>query len=299
MKTRIKGMYFRVAISLGMLVTGICATGAVQAEAFLCNATQASSEQLPVLAQNCPIGKGIWGKVPAMQPKDVFWIQCGIMAQPLALDKAKILYRQITTDVWMKPEKKEFRCLIGPYQAYADASKDLLKVKRLTDYRQAFIRIVTEAEQTTSKAPVASVAPKPKSGHVITQPEQHTPQTSSEAGKILHSDDGNIEVRRQAQIGGRTYAIPYLVDNEHQFYMENNQAWNRLDYQSAQIVCKDIHMRLATKEEFATLLKSGQMEKGEWPLHLPYWGQREQGFFSDGRVVAVKSASLLNILCIK
>ncbi|WP_325205784.1 SPOR domain-containing protein [Vibrio sp. 03_296] len=49
----------------------------------------------------------------------------------MPLADAKPLYKQITTDVWMKPENKAYRCLIGPYQSFAQASKDLKQVKKL------------------------------------------------------------------------------------------------------------------------------------------------------------------------
>ena len=55
------------------------------AEEFLCDATQASSDTLPVLDAACPIGKGMWGKQKPKGQASYFWIQCGVYGKPLAL----------------------------------------------------------------------------------------------------------------------------------------------------------------------------------------------------------------------
>ncbi|HAS6020750.1 SPOR domain-containing protein [Vibrio vulnificus] len=295
------------------LVAALCtfglATPAV-AEGFLCEATQVSSNELPMLDKACPIGDGIWGtKVPKSGKNDYFWIQCGILNQPMSLAGAKPLYKQITTDVWMKPENKSYRCLIGPYQSFAQASKDLKQVKTLGDYREAFIRIVKPhsavipetvnkevkavTKPTATKSPKASVA----ASKPMPAPAQAT--LAKTPVKRSNDDSSSIDIRKSAELKGRTYAIPYLMDDKHQFYMEHNQAWNRLDYASAEVVCSDLHMRLLTEEEFFTLLDSKVMEKQQWPMQLPYWGRGNKGFFTDGRITQVKGSSLLNVLCVK
>ncbi|EJE8540253.1 SPOR domain-containing protein [Vibrio vulnificus] len=296
------------------LMAALCffgvATPAV-AEGFLCEATQASTNELPMLDKACPIGDGVWGKqAPKSGKEDFFWIQCGILNQPMPLADAKPLYKQITTDVWMKPENKAYRCLIGPYQSFAQASKDLKQVKKLGDYREAFVRVVKPhsavkpvtaskeqkaitkptAPKTQPKVPVAANKPMPS-------PAQATLATTP--AKRSNDDSSSIDIRKSAELKGRTYAVPYLMDDEHQFYMEHNQAWNRLDYSSAEVVCSDLHMRLLTEEEFFTLLDSKVMENQQWPMQLPYWGRGKKGFFTDGRVTQVKGSSLLNVLCVK
>lgn len=280
------------------------------AQEFLCEATQASSNELPVLAQSCPIGDGLWGKKAAKSGEgDYFWIQCGILNQPMPLAKAKPLYKQITTDVWMKPENKGFRCLIGPYSDFAQANNDLRQVKQLADYRDAFIRMVKPNATSTPVAmpkPQASVPPAtplakaaPKAPVTAANDRQPAPVTLAQAPLPRGGDSSSIDIRKRAELKGRTYVVPYLLDDEHQFYMEHNQAWNRLDYGSAEVVCEDLQMRLATDEEFLTLLDSKIMENQQWPMQLPYWGRDRKGFFTDGRVTQVKGTSLLNVLCVK
>ena len=52
----------------------------------------------------------------------------------------------ITTDVWAKPEGNVYRCLVGPYQDFSNAKRDLLRVKRLPEYEQAFIRQISKVK---------------------------------------------------------------------------------------------------------------------------------------------------------
>ena len=119
-----------------------------QGSDFLCDATQASDNELPMLAKSCPIGDGLWGRKPSKQ-EGLFWIQCGVFNQPLALAKAKTLYDQISSDVWMKQENKGYRCLIGPYKMHSEAVKDLAAVKKQSAYKQSFIREVDGKAETS------------------------------------------------------------------------------------------------------------------------------------------------------
>ncbi|EJN6828369.1 SPOR domain-containing protein [Vibrio cidicii] len=303
---------------LGVLIYSLVASFSTQAAEFLCEATQASSNELPMLDKNCPIGAGLWGKkVPRGGKADYFWIQCGILSKPMPLDNAKPLYKQITTDIWMKPENKGYRCLIGPYQSFDQASTDLKRVRSLSTYKEAFIRVVeSTAPMQTAKSNSASVVKpaekmpaktpaKPMAAKVAPSPSQTAPTakaplaTAASKTLVKQGDTPDIEIRRQAELKGRTYAVPYVLDDDHQFYMEHNQAWNRLDYEGAGVVCADIDMRLATDEEFRTLLDSRVMETQSWPIHLPYWGRGKKGLFTDGRITQLKGSSLLNVLCVK
>ncbi len=75
---------------------------------------------------------------------------------------SKTLYEHISTDIWVKPEPKGARCLIGPYSDFAFASKEL-KRSKLATFEQAFFRQVvkTSAQQPVMKAKptTATVAP--------------------------------------------------------------------------------------------------------------------------------------------
>ncbi|WP_372266335.1 SPOR domain-containing protein [Vibrio gallaecicus] len=297
------------------------------AESFLCDATQASENQLPVLEQACPIGKGLWG---SSEPKghtqnDLFWVQCGLLAKPLSLEKAKPIYKNISTNVWMKPEAKGFRCLIGPYQTYSDAKKELMGVRNVEGYEEAFIRMVDKSAPKKSQVqPKSSAKPKVKAPVVTAtaSPKLYTdskeamkPKVEPKAANSVASisatptlkaqmpkqGDGNInvQIRLQTNISGKTYSVPYLNDNEHQFYMEQGKPWSRLDYDGAKLVCYELGMGLATEEQWQRLLESKVMEKEDWPMHLPYWGLLKKGLFTNGNITQLKGSSLLNVLCVK
>ncbi|MBD1558529.1 SPOR domain-containing protein [Vibrio sp. S9_S30] len=280
----------------------VSAMSPAQASEYLCDATQASTNELPILKAECPIGEGLWGKRGPSRNAELFWIQCGIVGKPLPLWHAKKLYRSISTDVWMMRYGKEYRCLIGPYDDYAMALKEWRQVRKIPKYSDAFIREIKNQSTVSAPAqpvpvtptkPVAqlssSPAPTPEESKAIAPPP---PSTAAKAAKM------DIIVRRQAKLDGKAYAIPFIRDYEH-FYMENDKPWNRMDYDSATEVCGLLGMRLATQREWKGILESNELSRSEWPLHLPYWGISQQGLFTSGKVTQLKGSSLLNVLCIQ
>lgn len=315
-KPRIKNKTY----SLGLIVAAsLSFTTISHAESFLCDGTQAAANQLPQLSQSCPIGKGLWGKaLPNKNIEDpTFWIQCGMLAKTLPLATAKPLYQKISTDVWMKPEGNGYRCLIGPYDNFPDAKKELSQVRSLKAYKEAFIRVVDksapQAQQPVKSAPTANNKALKAKGVKTKEPKAKEPKAKMspsvrntmkpKSTQVLATSElttnTDISVRVQTQVDGRTYVVPYVLDDNNQFYMEHSKAWNRLSYDNAGEVCSELKMRLVTEGEWKKLLATNVMEKDSWPMHLPYWGHQKKGLFTNGRVTQLKGSSLLNVLCVK
>ncbi|MEZ8438521.1 SPOR domain-containing protein [Vibrio splendidus] len=301
---------------MGLIAASLLVSSQVSAESVLCDATQASTNQLPQLEQSCPIGKGVWGSKAPKRHSDneLFWVQCGLLNKPLSLNRAKPLYEKISTNVWMKPEGGDYRCLIGPYSTFSDARKDLAQVRKVPGYGEAFIRMVDKSKTSSqpivakpaeSKAvtPKAPVKPKPAPKPVAAK--QAAAVTSAAAIQTLPSGNANsdndleIEIRVTANVAGSQYAIPYLLDHQQQFYMEQGKPWSRLDYDSAELVCNQVNMKLMTEKQWQSILSSKVMEKQNWPMHLPYWGADKKGLFTNGNVNQLKGSSLLNVMCVK
>ncbi|NIY93207.1 SPOR domain-containing protein [Vibrio diazotrophicus] len=285
---------------------------AAEPEQFLCGGTQTSTNELPRLNSNCPIGKGLWGKSAPKGKDSSFWIQCGLLNESMPLSRAKVLYQHISTDVWMKPEGKALRCLIGPYNDYATAKKELAGVRSEKLYKEAFIREVRKGEQdapvVTAKKPASKPKNTPKKvvaskSKPVAKPAAKAkpvvmPATTKAAPKAT-KEMSTITIRREATLGGIHYVVPYVMDEKEQFYMEHDLAWNRLSYADAEKRCQQQKMRLATEVEWKQLLDSKVMEKDKWPVYLPYWGENSKGFFTTGKVNTLKGTSLLNVLCVK
>ncbi|MEZ9678346.1 SPOR domain-containing protein [Vibrio splendidus] len=301
---------------MGLIAASLLVSSQVSAESVLCDATQASTNQLPQLEQSCPIGKGVWGSKAPKRHSDneLFWVQCGLLNKPLSLNRAKPLYEKISTNVWMKSEGGDYRCLIGPYSTFSDARKDLAQVRKVPGYGEAFIRMVDKSKTSSqpivakpaeSKAvtPKAPVKPKPAPKPVAAK--QAAAVTSAAAIQTLPSGNANsdndleIEIRVTANVAGSQYAIPYLLDHQQQFYMEQGKPWSRLDYDSAELVCNQVNMKLMTEKQWQSILSSKVMEKQNWPMHLPYWGADKKGLFTNGNVNQLKGSSLLNVMCVK
>ena len=301
---------------MGLIAASLLVSSQVSAESVLCDATQASTNQLPQLEQSCPIGKGVWGSKAPKRHSDneLFWVQCGLLNKPLSLNRAKPLYEKISTNVWMKPEGGDYRCLIGPYSTFSDARKDLAQVRKVPGYGEAFIRMVDKSKTSSqpivakpaeSKAvtPKAPVKPKPAPKPVAAK--QAAAVTSAAAIQALPSGNANsdndleIEIRVTANVAGSQYAIPYLLDHQQQFYMEQGKPWSRLDFDSAELVCSQVNMKLISEKQWQSILSSKVMEKQNWPMHLPYWGADKKGLFTNGNVNQLKGSSLLNVMCVK
>ncbi len=289
-------------------------TSPASAEDFLCDAKQASSQQLPVLDESCPIGQGLWGKQQPKNNASLFWIQCGLLNQPLSLTQAKRLYKHISTDVWMKPEGKDFRCLVGPYKDFQEAQRDLNALRGERGYKEAFIReVIPGAANALSMAkPVvkpAAPAPKPAAKPTQTTTKLNPPAAAKPLAvaapneiQSVSSKPANapeIDIRLKGTVSGVDYAVPYILHSEHQFYMEHGTAWNRLNYDDALSVCRQLGMKLPTEVEWSRLLNSDVLVKETWPIHLPYWGNDRHGLFTSGKITKLKGTSLLNIMCTK
>ena len=295
-----------------LIAASLLVSSQVNAESVLCDATQASTNQLPQLEQSCPIGKGVWGNKAPKRHSDneLFWVQCGLLNKPLSLNQAKPLYGKISTNVWMKPEGGDYRCLIGPYSTFSDARKDLAQIRKVPGYGEAFIRMVDKS-QTSSQPIVAKeaepkvVKPKAPAKPKPVAAKQAAAVTSAAAIQTLPSgnassdNDLEIEIRVTANVAGSQYAIPYLLDHQQQFYMEQGKPWSRLDYDSAELVCNQVNMKLVSEKQWQSILSSKVMEKQNWPMHLPYWGADKKGLFTNGNVNQLKGSSLLNVMCVK
>ena len=81
--------------------------------------------------------------------------------------------------------------------------------------------------------------------------------------------------------------------------MEQGKPWSRLDFDSAELVCNQVNMKLMTEKQWQSILSSKVMEKQNWPMHLPYWGADKKGLFTNGNVNQLKGSSLLNVMCVK
>ncbi|WP_428771953.1 SPOR domain-containing protein [Vibrio sp.] len=288
-------------------------TAVAQPSQFLCDATQASGTELPVLDKSCLIGNGLWGRKPKNR-QSLFWIQCGLLPKPMTLAQAKVIYPHISADVWVKPEPKGYRCLIGPYHSFTQASQELTEVAKLKGYQQAFIREVVGkgqskpvAKQVTPDKPKAATAKSRPQSAVFrpASPAAHTEITRGEGviGAGLSSspatsvDSTDIQVRLSTVIDQVEYKLPYMLFSDSQFYMEYDQPWNRLNYDQALATCQQLNMRLVSQAEWQKLLQSKVMLTDKWPIHLPYWGEDKQGLFSNGKVNQLNGRSLLNVLC--
>ncbi len=288
-------------------LVGAGAVMPVSAQEFLCDATQASAHELPLLSASCPIGKGLWGKQQPKGDQSTFWIQCGVLAKPLTLEQAKVIYPHISGDVWAKVEGKNARCLIGPYQDFTQASIDLRAVKQLKPYQQAFIREVVKGAPP-SVVPARKIAaqaqaskPAKRQSTTIIPPSKPAPIAAAKPipkEAAAPSNKLEISIRREIKIGDVSFSVPYLPLSDEQFYMEYDKPWSRLDFAMATKVCQQLDMSVPSQDQWQTLLAADVMQSNQWPMHLPYWGSDHTALFTSGKITHISGKSLLNIMCV-
>jgi len=271
------------------------AVSTANADSVLCDATQASTDSLPILANNCPIGHGLWGKRQPSKKNHSFWIQCGVFKHPLPVSQARLIYRHISTDVWMKSEKGSYRCLIGPYDNYSTASFELKNIHKMNRYQHAFLREVNT--MGSGSKPVANIPKNSVKKESSATLNKIVPTVHQVMPKIPKGSQ--ITIRKKADLDNILFVVPFVDRKSVQFYMEYDKPWNRMNYTDAVKTCHMLDMNLSTVSQWKKLLHSKLMKNNQWPIYLPYWGVQNIGLFTSGKTSQLKGTSLLNVLCVR
>ncbi|MGR5285894.1 SPOR domain-containing protein [Vibrio maritimus] len=127
--------------------------------AMVCDSGSRSESTLPILESECPIGKGVWGQKAPSHEEQSFWIQCGFVKPGSLRTAPSQLQDTVNQPIWLKPDVGGDRCLVGPYQSFENAKQDLLALRLLPSYRDAFIRSTTHKLTTTVPQMVAKKQP--------------------------------------------------------------------------------------------------------------------------------------------
>ncbi|MUK76718.1 SPOR domain-containing protein [Aliivibrio fischeri] len=244
----------------------------------VCLSQDKSSDMGNVLSGTCPIGDGLWGnQQPKLEKgKSEFWIQCGVFNQDLTREKVNHIQKKVDAPINFKLEGEAKRCLIGPYQDFITAQKQLRRLQSDWLFKHAALREVNLA-----------LLPQ------VEEPIKRAPETVSEP------EPDPITIRKQTKINNLHFVVPFTDDSSEGFYMENSLPWLRATSLHAQEICQQIDMDLVTKEQWQILLDSTIMTKDKWPVLLPYWGADNLGLFKDGAARKLKNTSMLNVMCTK
>lgn len=232
------------------------------------------------LPDSCPIGEALWGNQGAKlaQGESEFWIQCGVFSKSLGAKKVSRIQSKVDAPINMKEESKGKRCLIGPYNDFSVAKKQLKALQKDPLFRQSALREVT----LSSLPKMALKAEKSELPKIAVEP---TPDP--------------VTIRKQVIINGEQFAVPFIQSDDYGFYMEDSQPWLRASSKGSQEICQRIDMNLVSKEQWQILIDSNIMKEDKWPILLPYWGADNLGLFKDGATRELKNASMLNVMCTK
>lgn len=109
---------------------------------YLCSATQESYDKPALLGEECPIGASLAGKSKPQHKTSTFWIQCGLFPKGLTMQQVDDLYPNVSASIWHKAEPVGKRCLIGPYDDFAQAQLEVTQLHTVEGFEESFIREV-------------------------------------------------------------------------------------------------------------------------------------------------------------
>ncbi|GAL16649.1 hypothetical protein JCM19235_5198 [Vibrio maritimus] len=144
---------------LVVLLMSVTASAQVSNDAFVCDSANKSQLPFPVLESECPIGEGLWGNTQPDEADQSFWIQCGFVKSGSLRYVPAHLAEQVSKSIWLKPEMKGDRCLIGPYQSFDVAKQELAELRSIPKYKDAFIRSTSTKLTTNETQKVAKASP--------------------------------------------------------------------------------------------------------------------------------------------
>ncbi|USD62902.1 SPOR domain-containing protein [Vibrio sp. SCSIO 43140] len=142
-----------------VLFVSVTASAQASKDVFVCDSASKSQLPFPVLESECPIGEGLWGNTQPDESDQSFWIQCGFVKSGSLRYVPAHLAKQVSKSIWLKPEMKGDRCLIGPYQSFDVAKQELAKLRSTQTYKDAFIRSTSTKLSTNETQQVAKTSP--------------------------------------------------------------------------------------------------------------------------------------------
>lgn len=251
---------------------------------FPCKVNQENNNLPPILESSCPIGSGLWHDKKPKNIDSVFWIQCGMFRKPFFLNDLSHFHNKISYDILLKPDEKlkADRCLIGPIEKYDQAKDTLRIVQSIKGFENAFLREVFINSNKINKDTISS---------------KHNMKNINNSEKKNFNGDP-ISIRMSKIVKNLQFSLPYVTSTKIPFYVENNQAWNRLNYVEATEVCEYINMRLPSHDEWKNLLLAEFFIDEKLPKDLPYWGHGEKGLLLTGKSTIMPTSSRLNIICV-
>ncbi len=166
-----------------------------------------------------------------------FGFNVSSLNKPLSLSRAKPLYEKISTNVWMKPEGGDYRCLIGPYSTFSDARKRSGSgACGLDTAKPLFVWLISIRPRHSLSLQKTGRAKMVKPKAPVPKPAAPTPETCGRYSPRVSRNECSRTKRFlamvqvpvmiliskfvTANVAGNKYAVPYLSDHKQQFYME-------------------------------------------------------------------------------
>ncbi|MGF1769065.1 SPOR domain-containing protein [Enterovibrio makurazakiensis] len=254
---------------IGVLFTLLLSSHTAQSAEDDCRSS--TQNDWNVVAQTCPIGKGLWGRTPE-KASGAFWVQCGLIKKlpepsfaknlPDSIDKDTVVFRQ---------EGNQFRCLVGPFEKYAAALTARDAMRQHPAFSGAFIRDALLPDSVVTKAQGNKPSnKKPKSKPVMALKRDYF----SVAG--IKSPKPNANERK---------------------YRDGEIVWWRATLQEATLACESDGMKLVSESTLRAIAESAEANT-QLSTRLPFWVAEQNAFDSTMMVpIPLSKESALLVLC--
>lgn len=216
-----------------------------------------------VVGASCEVGAGLWSKRP-LKDEGRFWIQCGVFSRLPQAGFAEPFPENIRqNNLVFRAENGKYRCLVGPYPRFSEASGVLSAMKQSDTFSSAFIRDASVASE-----PIAKQEPAPQIPNTMT--------------------------RRYRDIAGLKSPMPEVDEPR---YADQQNVWWRATFQEATFACTADGMKLVTEQTLKAWIAK-PAAKGELSSRLPYWLAGGDAFdVARGVSMPLSKTSALLVLC--
>lgn len=227
-----------------------------------------------VMDASCPVGEGLWNRIPD-QDDGVFWVQCAMLSQFPEPWLGNLLKKTVSEQqIVLKPEGKQYRCLVGPFYRYSQAKTVVESLRKQTELKSAFIRRVSSTLLTSQSVVMNTEQSKLPTNALPAEHATESVVTTIDEAKYDAVPINTADKRYYFDVAGMVSPKPRLDELN---YTSQDHTWWRATLEEANQACENNGMKLISMSSLKALAGSEQTRK-QLPGRLPFWVDEQTAF---------------------